>query len=274
MSQRSQFIPSIATSISLILQRTKNPDLQRKESIIASSTNPIQPDPLPASQRKATIRTALKQALWRSAQKQLYNPQKSRHLSPLKFSSDFDGNHLALKETSLFTPYSTGESEIIDSDGEDAYDSDHYLGTEIDEFESLEAHDEAEETTSLLCLTEDYANLSIDMFTNTSKDSHHSEPTKTSDEMYVDSDMELNIDMDMHIYMDDPDHANVPYMQSPASHLSVKSPYSDCEMLTSDCHEYDTDPTDPIPQSKARTSLDREEIIIDEDFNDMLCDLT
>lgn len=269
MSQRFQFIPAIATSISSILQNTKNPVLQRKESIIASSTDPGQPDPPHASQKKATIRTALKQALWRSAQKQLYKPETSRHLSPLSFASDLDESHSALKETALFAPSTTGETEIIDADDEDTYDSDYYLGTEIDEFES-EAQDEAEETISLISLTEDYTNLSIDMFTTIKKeDNTHPEPTKASDEMYIDSDMELNIDIE------DPDHTDEFYVLPPASHQSIKFPASDSEMLTSDCPEDDTDLTDPISQSTTGTLVTpgQEEIIIDEDFDDdMLCE--
>ena len=276
MSQRSQFIPSVATSISSILQNTKNPILQRGESIIASLTGSSQPNPPLARQEKATIRMALKQALWRSAQKQLYNPEASRNLSPLVFSSDLDENHPAPNETALFAPPSTtGETDIIDADGEDTYGFDYYLGTEIDEFESLEAQDEAEETTSLLSLTEGYANLPIDVFTTTSKDDTHSEPIKTSDEMHIDSDMELNIGMGMHIDIEDPDHADDFYILPLASHQSVKLQSSDSEMLTSDCSKYDTDLMDPISQSTTETSIisGQEEIIIDEDFDDMLCEL-
>ena len=93
--------------------------------------------------------------------------------------------------------------------------------------------------------------------------------------MHIDSDMELNIGMDMHIDIEDPDHADDFYILPPASQQSVKLQSSDSEMLTSDCSKYDTGLMDPISQSTTETSIisGQEEIIIDEDFDDMLCEL-
>lgn len=187
-----------------------------------------------------------------------------------------DGNHLALKENTLFAAPTNEETEIIEADNEDNYGSDYYLGTEADISESLEFEDEAEETDSLLSLMEDYGDLSIDMFTTSSKDKNHPESAKATEEMHIDSATESSIDIYMHMDVEDGDqgHADEIYILPTASHLSIKSPHSDNEMLNSDCTGYDTELMDPFLQSTAETSVfpGQEELIIDEDFDDMLCD--
>lgn len=281
MNQRSQFIPSIATSISSILERTKNPALQLRRSVLEPSTDPNRPDPSFASHKSTSLRTTLKQSLWRSAQKHLYKAEASKRLSPLDFTSVSDSTNQILEEdTALFLPSTAGEIDYADYP--DDYDSDYYLGIEIDEeFEALETQqqcleNEAEEEDALLALTEDYSNLSIDMFVSTASDENDQiESTKTTDDIYIDSDMDTDINLDM-----DADHHHDFYIPPPALYVSYipNPPQSDSEMLTSDCLEDSTVPKGPLSQSTAATSVDsgHEEIIIYEtDFNesdDMLCD--
>lgn len=250
MNQRSQFIPSIASSIASILEISKNSKLREKRNNLKSSCHPdpqTQPDPYTAGDT-STVRTALKQSLWQIAQKQLYKPGASKNLSPLEYASSSDKRYPTPEYTTLLDD----EDEDTDSN-----DSDYYLGTDIDEpeFESLEESQERntkDEEESILSITEDYTNLSIDMLGSTIDENEKmdfDEP-KLEDIQRVDQ------------------HAGF-YVPPPAFRgYSNQVVQSDSEMLTSDCVEEDMDLTrQSSPPTAASTDLNK---IASEDF-DMLC---
>lgn len=284
MNQRSQFIPSIATSISSMLERTNNPALKRRRPVQKPSADPNPPDPSFASHTSTTPRKALKQALWHCAQKQLYKAEASKRLSPLNSTPVLDSTKPVLEDTTLLVPSAVGETGYIGADDPDNYDSDYYLGTEIDEeFEVLEIQQQQStenefEEDALLSFTEDYTNLSTGMLATTSaNEDNQIEFTKSTDDIYVDSDMDIDVNLDMDMNADRDDF----YIPPPATlYTSYKPnpPPSDSEMLTSDDLEDSFDPMNPLSQSTAATSVDQgyEEIIIDEtrfneDSDDMLC---
>lgn len=285
MNQRSQFIPSIATSISSILERTNNPALKRRRAVQKPSAHPNSPDPSFASHTSTTLRIALKQSLWRCAQKQLYKTEDSKRLGPLNSTPVLDSTKPALEEdTTLFVPSATGETDYIGADDPDDYDSDYYLGTEIDEeFEALEMQQQQStenefEEDAFLSLREVYTNLSTDMLATTSaNEDNEIEFTKSTDDIYVDSDMDIDINLDMDMNADRDDF----YIPPPATLYTSYKPNpapSDSEMLTSDGLEDSFDPMNPLSQSTAATSVDpgHEEIVIDEmgfnESDDMLCE--
>lgn len=285
MNQRSQFIPSIATSISSMLERTNNSALKCRRSVQKPSADLHPPDPSFASRTSTTPRTALKQSLWRSAQKQLYKAESSKRLSPLDSTLVFDSTKPNLEEDTTLFVSAMGETDHIGAYDLDDYDSDYYLGTEIDEeFEALEIQQQQStenefEEEELLSLTEDYTNVSTDMLATTSaSEDNQIGFTKSTDDMYIDPGMDIDINLNMEM---DADRDNF-YISPPAAlYTSYKTnvPPSDSEMLTSDGLEDSADPMDPLSQSTAATSVypGREEIIIDEtsfdeESDDMLCE--
>lgn len=188
------------------------------------------------------MRTAIKQCLWQIAQKQLYKPRASRNLSPLEYPSSADERYPTPDHTTLW-----------DDEGDtDSSESDYYLGTEIDEFESLKGSQEQDiqdEGDSILSLTEDCTNLSIDMFGST-----------------VDEDEEMDFAQPNLEDTQRADEDNAFISSSPVlrCHSACQLPQSDSEMLTSDCFEEDIDLTGPGSPPTTAISLDLN------DFDDML----
>ncbi|RMJ26025.1 hypothetical protein PHISP_03107 [Aspergillus sp. HF37] len=80
MNQRSQFIPSIAKSMASILQR-RTPTRRQRPTAQNPHSEPA--DPFREERETADLRTKIKRCLWRTAQKQLFNPNASRKLPPL-----------------------------------------------------------------------------------------------------------------------------------------------------------------------------------------------
>lgn len=145
-----------------------------------------------------------------------------------------------------------------EDDDTDSNESDYYLGTDIDEleFESLEESQERntkDEEESILSITEDYTNLSIDMLGSTVDENEKmdfDEP-KLGDIKHVDQ------------------YAGF-YVSPPAFGGYINQVVqNDSEMLTSDCVEEDMDLTrQNSPPTAASTDLNK---ITAEDFDDMLC---
>lgn len=247
MNQRSQLISSIASSIASILEISKNPKLREKRNNLKSSRNPhsqTQLDPSTTGDT-STVRTALKQSLWRIAQKQLYKPGASKNLSPLEYASS-DKRYPTPEYTTLLDN---------EDDDTDSNDSDYYLGTDIGEleFESLEEPQERntnDEEESILSIKEDYTNLSIDMLGSTIDESEKMD----FDEPKLEGIQ--RIDQHVGFYVPPPAYSNQGFQ-------------SDSEMLTSDCIEEDMVLTrQSSPPTAASTSLNK---IAAEDFDDMLC---
>ena len=134
MNQRSQFIPSIASSLASLLDRSKNPSLQHRRPLLELSSRP-KPDLFPTPDI-SVVRTSIKQSLWRIAQKGLYKPEASRNLGPLEAVSNLGEGYSTLEHATLFTEPATEEANYINEEETESYNS--YLGSEMDEFESLE----------------------------------------------------------------------------------------------------------------------------------------
>jgi len=255
MNERLQFIPCIASSIASILEISKNSKLREKRDKLKSSRHlhyQTQPNSSAAGDT-STVRTALKQSLWRIAQKQLHKPGASKNLSPLGRASAADERYPTPDYTTLL------DDEDDEDDDTDSNDSDYYLGTDIDEleFESLEEPQERntkDEEESILSITEDYTNLSIDM---------------------LDSKADENEEMDF----DEPKLEDIKradqhtrfFIPSPASgnYSSHTIPQSDSEMLTSDCVEEYMDLAGQNYPPTIAVSVEPRQIT--EDFDDMLC---
>lgn len=249
MNQRSQFISSIASSIVSIIEVSKDPKLREKRNNLKSSRNPNSQTQLNPSiaGNTSTVRTALKQSLWRIAQKQLYKPGASKNLSPLEHASSSDKRYLTPEYTTLL------DDEDDEDDNTDSNDSDYYLGTDIEEleFESLEESQERntkDDEESILSITEDYTNLSIDMLGSTIDESENMD--------FDEPNLEDIRCVDQHAGF---------YVPAPAAgNYSNQVVQSDSEMLTSDCIEENMS----SPPTAASTHMNK---IAAEDFDDMLC---
>ncbi|KAI9930855.1 hypothetical protein MW887_010506 [Aspergillus wentii] len=152
MSQRSQFIPLIAKSLSSILDRTTDPNLLPKISAL-KSLNHSRSEGLPPSNAMDT-RNAIKSSLWSIAQKQLYNPKASRNLSPLETAPIHDEEHPTL-EGSLLAVSITDEADYAwDGDEDDTlnYDSDS-----LDPQEHFEIWETENGDDTLISLAEDHS---------------------------------------------------------------------------------------------------------------------
>ena len=270
MNQRSQFIPSIARSLASMLERSENPALQHRKTLLESSYRP-QPDSSPTPDT-SVVRASIKQSLWRIAQKGLYKPEASTNLRPLESVSSLGEEYSTLEHATLFTAPATEEANYIDEKDTESYNS--YLGSETDEFEFLEMEPESdqeeeqdEEKHSILPAIEDaHTNPSIDMLDNASDE---------NDDEYMELD---TTDLDDTI---DADHADPYYYTSPTpasqklvSYGYEQPPPSDSsEMLTSDSVELDiVDDPNSLPTTATSISIDIDlEELIDEDNDDMLC---
>ena len=270
MNQRSQFIPSIASSLASMLERSGNPALQHKRSLLESSYRP-QPDSFP-NPDTSVVRTSIKRSLWRIAQKGLYKPEASRDLRPLESVSNLGERYSTLEHATLFTEAAMEEANYIDEEDTESYNS--YLGSEMDEFESLEMQpdpdqkeEQDEEKHSILPgIEKAHTNPSIDMLDNASEEDE-------------DEYMELGTtDLDDTI---DADQTDLYYYISPtpASHklssygYEQPPPSDSSEMLTSDSVELDiVDDPNSLPTTATPTSIDIElGELIDEDNDNMLC---
>lgn len=134
MSQRSQFIPSIAKSMASTIQRS-NPARRQRSSA-------LDPPADPEGRETVDLRTKIKHSLWRTAQKQLFNPNASRNIPPLHSSFIPDGELLDY----------IGEDDSMDTllsheDGEDYYlGLDDGGGEYNDAFGCMAEQDNEEET--------------------------------------------------------------------------------------------------------------------------------
>lgn len=115
-----------------MLERSENPALQHKRSLLESSYRP-QPDSFP-NPDTSVVRTSIKQSLWRIAQKGLYKPEASRNLRPLESVSNLGERYSTLEHATLFTEPAMEEANYIDEEDTESYNS--YLGSEMDEFKS------------------------------------------------------------------------------------------------------------------------------------------
>ena len=272
MNQRSQFIPSIASSLASMLERSKKPALRHKISLLESSHR-SQPDLFP-TQDTSIVKTSIKQSLWRIAQKGVYRPDASRNLRPLESVSNLDEGYSALEHATLFTPPVTEEAKYIDEDAE-SYDS--YLGSEMDKFESLEIQQESdqeeeqdeeqdeEERHSLLpAIEETHTNPSTNMLDNASNEDEgeHMELDTTDLDDTIEADQ-----TDAYYYISPPASQkffSYNYQPPPPSDIS--------EMLTSDSVELDVDDPNSLPTTVTPISIDIDlGEMIDENNDDMLC---
>ena len=269
MNQRSQFIPSIASSLASLLDRSKNPSLQHRRSLLELSSRP-KPDLFPTPDI-SVVRTSIKQSLWRIAQKGLYKPEASRNLGPLEAVSNLGEGYSTLEHATLFTEPATEEANYINEEETESYNS--YLGSEMDEFESLEMQPESEQEEEdekkhsiLPAIEQAHTNPSIDI------------PDTASDE-YEDEYMELDTtDLDDTIDADqiDPYYyiSPTPAFQKLSSYGYEQPPPSDSsEMLTSDSGELDImDEPNSLPTTATSISVNIDlEDVFDEDNDDMLC---
>lgn len=184
------------------------------------------------------------------AQKQLYKPGASKNLSPLEHTCTAGKRYPTPEYTTLLDD---------EDDNTDSNESDYYLGTDMDEleFESLEEPQERntkDEEESILSITEDYTDLSIDML----------DSTVENEEMDFDEPKLEDIkcaDQHTGFFIPPPVFGN---------YSSCMIPQSDSEMLTSDCVEEDMDLTGQRSSPTTAVFVEPRQII-EEESDDMLC---
>ncbi|PKX93106.1 uncharacterized protein P174DRAFT_489719 [Aspergillus novofumigatus IBT 16806] len=216
MNQRSQLIPSIAKSLASVLKTTRNPTLQSRINDLQASHNPrTEASQAPGS---SDFRAAIQTALWKIAQKQLYDSRSSRKLSVsddvTTSADDYRAEEDLLSEVGMDNFH-----DDLNSENHEIYDSDCYLGSNSEDLEFMEE----DETNSVLSFEGNYSHHSIDML-------GHDDP-------------ELDQIWEDQTILDHTQNRTAISVPNLSEQLSCNLSISDGEMLASDCFE--DEPTSP-----------------------------
>ncbi|GFF27040.1 hypothetical protein IFM61606_09873 [Aspergillus udagawae] len=244
MNQRSHLIPSIAKSLASLLKTTRDPTLQSRINGLQALHNPR--TEVSQATGQTDFRAAIQTALWKIAQKQLYDSRASRKLKALDVVTTSADHYREAEEDLLLEVGMDDFHDDLNSENREIYNSDCYLGSN---FEDPEFIDE-DETNSVLSFDGNYSHHSLDMLGH--------------------DDTELDrIWGDQTILDHTQNRTTISVLNLTEEQLSCHLSISDGEMLASDCFE--DEPTSPelLPYSPSFSGT-RE--ASDGDFDLMLCD--
>ncbi|GIK03672.1 hypothetical protein Aspvir_007746 [Aspergillus viridinutans] len=240
MNQRSHLIPSIAKSLASVLKTTKNPTLQSRINELQALHNPR--TEVSQATGSTDFRAAIQTALWKIAQKQLYDSRASRKLSASDAVTTSADHYRGAEEDLLSEVGMDDFHDDLNSESREIYDSDWYLGSNSEDPEFIDE----DETNSVLSFDGSY---SLDMLAH--------------------DDTELDRIWEDQTILDHTQNRTTISMLNLTEQLSCHLSISDGEMLASDCFE--DEPTSPqlLPYSPSFPGT-RE--ASDDDFDLMLCD--
>ncbi|KAF7166455.1 hypothetical protein CNMCM5623_000110 [Aspergillus felis] len=243
MNQRSHLIPSIAKSLASLLKTTRDPTLQSKINDLQALHNPR--TEVSHATGPTDFRAAIQTALWKIAQKQLYDARASRKMSALDAVTTSADHYRGTEEDLLSEVGMEDFHKDLNSENGEIYDSDCYLGSN---FEDPEFIDE-DETNSVLSFDGNYSHHSLDMLGH--------------------DDTELDRFLEDQTILDHTQNRTTISVLNLTEQLSCHLSISDGEMLASD--GFEDEPTSPqlLPYSPSFPGT-RE--ASDDDFDLMLCD--
>ncbi|EAW10164.1 uncharacterized protein ACLA_046290 [Aspergillus clavatus NRRL 1] len=249
ISQRSHLIPSIAKSLTFMLKTTENPILQRKIENLRGLNCP-QVAATSQSLQTTHVRTAIRTALWKIAQKQLYNPQALRKSNLLDTLDRSFHSHRAVDDD-LFLGMGMDElHDTHDIEDQGIYDFDHYIDTSDDSLAFEEDDNISDNISSLLSLD---GNGSLDLADMLEHDDTEIDQTWPNQIMLNCFPVKSSDSLD--------------YLPE---QLSCRLSISDSEMLVSDFFE--DEGSDPPILTHSATSISENLEAIVEDYDFMLCD--
>ncbi|KAG2024532.1 hypothetical protein GB937_003724 [Aspergillus fischeri] len=243
MNQRSHLIPSIAKSLASMLKTTTNPTLQSRINNLQALHNPrTEASQAPGS---TDFRAAIQTALWKIAQKQLYDSRASRKLSASDAVTTSANDYRGAEEGLLSEVGMDDFHDDPNSENHEICDSDSYLGSNSEDLEFMKE----DETNSVLSFDGNYSHHSIDMLEH--------------------DDTELDRIWEDQTIVDHTQSRTTISVLNLSEQLSCHLSISDGEMLASDC--FQDEPTSPqlLPDSSSFAGTCESS---DEDCDLMLCD--
>ncbi|GFF61043.1 hypothetical protein IFM62136_04872 [Aspergillus lentulus] len=243
MNQRSHLIPSIAKSLASVLKTSRNPTLQSRLNDLQALHN----SQTEASQtpRSTDFRAAMQTALWKIAQKQLYDPRASRKLSASDAVTTSADDLRGAEEDLLSEVGMDDFHDDLNSENHEIYDSDYYLGSNSEDQELMEE----DETNSVLSFDGNYSHHSIDMLGH--------------------GDTKLDRIWEDQTILDHTQTKTTISVFNLSEQLSCHLSISDGEMLASDCFEDESTSPQLLPYSSSFSGTCETS---DEDCDLMLCD--
>ncbi|KAF7114344.1 hypothetical protein CNMCM5793_008296 [Aspergillus hiratsukae] len=244
MNQRSHLIPSIAKSLASVLKTTRNPTLQSRINDLQALHNP-RTEVVSQATGSTDFRAALQTALWKIAQKQLYDPGASRKLSVSDAVTTSAENYGGAEEDLLSEVGMDDFHGDLNSESHEIYDSDCYLGSDSEDPEFIEE----DETNSVLSFDGNYSHHSTDMLGH--------------------GDTELDRIWEDRPILGHTQNRTAISVLDLSEQLSCQLSISDGEMLASDCFEDEPKSPQILPYSPSFPGTPEAS---DKDCDLMLCD--
>ncbi|RHZ73500.1 hypothetical protein CDV55_108964 [Aspergillus turcosus] len=244
MNQRSHLIPSIAKSLASVLKTTRNPTLQSKINGLQALHSP-RTEVVSQATWSIDFRAAIQTALWKIAQKQLYDPGASRKLSTSDAVTTSADNYTGAEEDLLSEVGMDNFHGDLSSENHEVYDSDCYLGSNSEDSEFMED----DERNSVLSFDGNYSYHSTDMLGH--------------------DDTELDRVWEDQTILGHTQNRTTISVLDLSEQLSCQLSISDGEMLASDCFEDEATSPQILPYSPSFPGTCEAS---DEDCDLMLCD--
>ncbi|KAA8649141.1 uncharacterized protein ATNIH1004_005036 [Aspergillus tanneri] len=171
MSQRSQFIPSLAKSMASIFNFNRDQRLQQMVNEPRFAHQHQLDDSFPDTST-VNIRRKFRVSLWIIARKQLYKPHNSQKFSPLWPEMNSRGKDEKFDDEVLVAESPTDQSMYLDDNCVTEHvDSDYYLGTDEGDYDLYSVH----ETSSLLTIDERFSDCSVGIIDHNDTDAELTE---------------------------------------------------------------------------------------------------